>query len=390
MIETRAPGKLFIAGEYAVVEPGEPAVLVAVDRYLTVRLVPSDDVGKVHSSEYGKAPVLWTRAEGDGAGGESSTVSIVIEHQPYDYVLSAITVMERLRAERGLPARYFDLHISSELDDSSGRKFGLGSSAAVTVAVIAALDAFYGTGLGRTDRYRMALLATIEVAPNASGGDLAASTFGGWIRYTAPDRARLRADLARLSVTDTLDSPGWEPFSVRALPEPPALRLLVGWTGSPASTERLVGGVRPRSGGRRAGAGAEEPSAQGIAYADFVAASRESVDSLVESLTAPDGGRTPELVRRHRRLLQGLGISSGIAIETDELRLLCDTAEEHGAAGKPSGAGGGDCGIVLAPVTAPQAELLAAWEATGIRRLDLAVHPAVPAAPAPQEAAADA
>ena len=32
MIETRAPGKLFIAGEYAVVEPGEPSVLVAVDR----------------------------------------------------------------------------------------------------------------------------------------------------------------------------------------------------------------------------------------------------------------------------------------------------------------------------------------------------------------------
>ena len=31
MIEVSVPGKLYIAGEYAVVEPGYPAVIVAVD-----------------------------------------------------------------------------------------------------------------------------------------------------------------------------------------------------------------------------------------------------------------------------------------------------------------------------------------------------------------------
>ena len=36
--EVRAPGKLYIAGEYAVVEPGFPAVLIAVDRYVTLLL----------------------------------------------------------------------------------------------------------------------------------------------------------------------------------------------------------------------------------------------------------------------------------------------------------------------------------------------------------------
>ena len=38
MIRTYAPGKLFIAGEYAVVEPGYPAILVAVDRGIVVLL----------------------------------------------------------------------------------------------------------------------------------------------------------------------------------------------------------------------------------------------------------------------------------------------------------------------------------------------------------------
>src|SRR5699024_8772835 len=31
-----APGKLYVAGEYAVVTPGQPAILIAVDRYVTV------------------------------------------------------------------------------------------------------------------------------------------------------------------------------------------------------------------------------------------------------------------------------------------------------------------------------------------------------------------
>ena len=37
-----APGKLYIAGEYAVVEPGHPAVLVAVDHFITVRASPAE------------------------------------------------------------------------------------------------------------------------------------------------------------------------------------------------------------------------------------------------------------------------------------------------------------------------------------------------------------
>src|SRR5699024_11798407 len=90
---------------------------------------------------------------------------------------------------------------SSELEDTGGRKFGLGSSAAVTVAMIAALDEFYTLGLTQLERFKLALLATIAVSPRASGGDLAASTFGGWIRYTSPDRSALAEHLRSHGVT---------------------------------------------------------------------------------------------------------------------------------------------------------------------------------------------
>lgn len=359
MIETRAPGKLYIAGEYAVVEPGEPAVLVAVDRYLSVRLTEASGEGRVRSSAYERSPLVWVRDRDSGR--------IVPTHEPSDYVFSAIAAVEQLRAERRLRPRYFDLDIGSELDDESGRKFGLGSSAAVTVAVIAALDEFYGLGLGLVDRCRLALLATVEVAPRASGGDLAASTFGGWIRYTSPDRETLRAHRGRHGITATLESEeAWRGFGVTRLPEPEGLQLLVGWTGSPASTDLLVAEV-----GRTARVASEGRADEG---ASFVERSRARVDALVHGL-ARDRTGALDAVRGARGLLQELGASSGIRIETEQLRALCEIAERHGAAAKPSGAGGGDCGIVLAPADLDPSGILREWEAHGILRLPLSVHP---------------
>ncbi|QBE48146.1 phosphomevalonate kinase [Leucobacter triazinivorans] len=364
MIETRAPGKLYIAGEYAVVEPGEPAVLVAVDRYLSVRLTAASGEGRVRSSAYERSPLVWVRDRDSGR--------IVPTHDPRDYVFSAIAAVEELRAERGLPPHYFDLDIDSELDDEHGRKFGLGSSAAVTVAVIAAIDEFTGLGLSPTERFKLALLATIEVAPRASGGDLAASTFGGWIRYTSPDRDLLRATRARHGVAAALQSEeAWQGFGVTRLPRPAGLQLLVGWTGSPASTERLVAEVgRPtRVGAETAGDGDGQAD-----RASFLDASRSCVDELVRGLAESDA-LALDSVRRARGLLQDLGATSGIRIETEQLRALCESAERHGAAAKPSGAGGGDCGIVLAPARLDTSALLREWEAHGILRLPLSVHP---------------
>ncbi len=118
MIEFRAHGKLFVAGEYAVVEPGQPSVLIALDRAITARVAEGHGSGSVHSEEYGHLPLTWTRAD-DG-------LALDREHHPYDYVMATIDLVEKLRAERGIAPRFHDLRIESQLDDASGRKFGLG------------------------------------------------------------------------------------------------------------------------------------------------------------------------------------------------------------------------------------------------------------------------
>lgn len=356
VIETRAPGKLFIAGEYAVVEPWQPSVLVALDRFITVRLSEASGAGSVHSDEYGHLPLVWTR--------DDDRVTIDTDRHPYDYVMAAVDVVERLRSELGVAPRFHDLRISSELDDASGRKFGLGSSAAVTVATVAALDAFYDLGLTRRERFGLALLATVRVNPAASGGDLAASTFGGWIRYSAPDRERLAALIAERPVTEVLRTDVyWTGFDVEALEPPADLRLLVGWTGSPASTTRLVDVVRRHRGDAATG------------YEAFLDASRACVGDLVTSLQAGDTAGSLAALRRNRQVLRRLGEDVGSAIETGALTTLCDVVEEAGAAAKPSGAGGGDCGIALVPADVSESRILRAWEAHDIRHLTVAVHP---------------
>lgn len=351
MIRASAPGKLFIAGEYAVVEPGEPAVLVAVDRQVTIEADADggegtgsgEPLGRVESA--GHAPATWRRA---GAGIETAGGTGY-----FRYVLAAAAVLEQLAGERGIPQRRCRMRVTSTLDSGS-RKLGLGSSAAATVAAVRALDTLYGLSLTRQEVLKAALAATFRVSPAASGGDVAAAVFGGWIAYASPRRPVAVEPDGGIGGLLAHDWPG---LCVRHIPAPRGLRLAIGWTGAPAGTDGLVAQVREHS----------------DAVADFVPQSRRVVRGLIEALQRGDDQAVLDAVRLCRGLLQRLGRACGAPIETPLLRSLCDAAERVGAAAKPSGAGGGDCGIALLPPAAAAHRLESAWRAAGIQPLDLRV-----------------
>ena len=296
MISASAPGKLYIAGEYAVVEPGHRAVLVAVDRFITVRVTVAEHAGRITSDLYATLSLTWYRRLEDDV--------LEVEEQFDDYVVSAIRVVEQMVREKGGSMRFFDLDVSSELDDDSGRKLGLGSSSAVTVATVRAVAGFYGLPLDDMAVYKLALLASDAVQPIGSGGDIAASAFTGWVGYTSPDRA---------------------------------------WTDD-------------------------------AAYTAFLRGSENCLGSVVQALLENDTAEISRRIEENRRLLSDLSRTSGITIETPQLRRLAEIAQEHGAVAKSSGAGGGDCGIALCPPETDTAAMCAAWEKAGIRPLDLSVH----------------
>lgn len=356
-----APGKLFVAGEYAVVEPGIPAVLVAVDREITATATVSDTADIVISSELVPRAVTWRWLDGRlhplGTRDEGPDARGALAH-----VVSAVETVAGLLAERGLPLPGLNLSISSRLHDN-GRKYGLGSSGAVTVATIDAVTSVCGLDLSLDARYRLAVISSAGIDPKGSGGDLAASTWGGWIAYQAPDRAFVLDLTRRHGIEEALRTP-WPGHSVRRLPAPRGLTLEVGWTGNPASTTSLVSGLH-----RRTWRGTPSHRA-------FV---ETSTDLVRAAITALDAGDAPGLLRqilRARQELARLDDEVGLGIFTPELTALCAAAEAVGGAAKPSGAGGGDCGIALldAEATHDISQVRQRWAAAGV--LPLPVRPA--------------
>lgn len=356
MIEARVPGKLFIAGEYAVVEPATPSVIIAIDRCIVVRLDEAFGRGQIRSEQFGRKPLVWRRIEG--------RVVVDRDDRPVDLVLAAISITERYAEEQGIPLRFHDLEITSELDDTSGRKFGLGSSGAVTVATVQVLNDFYQLGLSRMELLKLALVATFAVSPLASGGDVAASTFGGWIAYSGVDRNWLADNYLRMPLSELIAAE-WPGLSVKRLDPPAHMQVMVGWTGEPSSTALLVDTVQSRK---------INPN---LGYEEFVSASTKCVERMITAIEADSVSEIQTQVRVARSLLQHLSDSFGLPIETEPLRIMCDEAERRGAAAKTSGAGGGDCGIVIADADTDIEQIVHAWERHGIRRLFLGIHPPI-------------
>ena len=378
-VTCQAPGKLYVAGEYAVVESGHSALLVAVDRFITVTAATAAGPrARVSSALYDGGERTWQRdARGLAVPSTGAT----------DYVISALRVVEELVREQGREPAMVHLDVLSELDDASGRKLGLGSSAAVTVATVRAVAGFHALDLSDLDVFKLALLASDAVEPVGSGGDLAASALSGWVLYSSPDRHWLRRQ-RRVRGVGALLQACWPGLAVRRMPQADGIDLLVGWTGEPASTASLVSHVQSRLQPRAPAAGPAAPTPspasggpsgpstrapEARTYEQFLAASEHFLAGLVTALEAGDLAGVRRQVAGHRRLLADLSRMSGVVIETPGLSRLVEIACAHGAAAKSSGAGGGDCGIALHGPATSTAALRSAWAAAGIVPLDLAV-----------------
>lgn len=431
--EAQAPGKLYLAGEYAVVNPGNPALLMAVNRYVEAR-VSSSERWLVTSAQFSGSQVVVGGYVPDNLSFASAALEIARNY--------ASKVSEREVCGH--------VHIDSHLQSDDGTKFGLGSSAAVCVAVVRAVLAAYGVQASPVTVFKLAATAHFLVQGNGSLGDVAASSMGGLVYYRSPDREWLRsfvdahtapaqgrasintrtapavqhaldvdagasglhrssdsklagfpaqfvsatADFdyenslyGALSRLDTvaLVEQAWPYLVIEQVSKAANLEIEVGWTGKPASTKTLV----------KKAAKPVEPAK----YQAFLHSSARSVDALRALVSAPTGvavrapaGQLASVVAELRAQLNELSALRDVPVETDELRRGIEIALAHGFAAKSSGAGGGDCLIALRVnpaalansaalakdynVTAYSHSLREAWLEAGITPLALSLSPA--------------
>jgi phosphomevalonate kinase len=283
----RAPGKIVLSGAYAVLEKA-PAIVTAVDRYVTA-----------------------------------------------DTTRAAEIVTPEVRAALGdKPAPWFD---ASALR-SGNKKLGLGSSAAILVASLAAVRAGEKK-FASDDELRAAVLEPAIVAHRTaqgggSGVDVAACVQGGTI-------------IARRAGT-TLD--------IRSAPLPPDLVIEVLFTGVASTTSELISKVRAFK--------ARSPHEYAGVLEDLTAAAEDAERSL-------DEGSASGILRAlaaQLRTLTDLGEHARAKIVTREVARLNDLASEDDALVIPAGAGGGDVAIYVG-LRPPSDRLVAAFDAERHERL---------------------
>lgn len=351
MIVTKAPGKLYIAGEYAVIEPGHPAILVAVDQFITVSLKEDLDEGSITS--YGDMPILWTRDNG----------KLVLDKRDNRlfYIMAGINIVETYAREQGRKLGFYHLDVVSELESNNGKKYGLGSSAAVTVATVEALCIYYKIPISDEELFKLSALAHLKVNNNGSCGDVAASVYGGWISFSSFDKLWILQEWKNNSISELLNKE-WKDLSIESLTPPEELELAIGWTGLPASTSNLVDNVN------------DKRIQNDILYRRFLDNSKKCVERMILAFKEGDIQEIQRQIQVNRNLLVNMGNNLDIVIETPLLRDLCNTALKFNAYGKSSGAGGGDCGIVILKDNCDLKSIIDEWEELGIIYLPLKVY----------------
>lgn len=328
IVTESAPGKLYIAGEYAVVTPGQPAIIAATSQTIKVTIEESSDTGTIHSQLFGGLALAWYR--------DGRQLKIDDRENPYHFIIQALQTVEEFLSDYSIPVGYYNVRVDSALNDRHGIKYGLGSSGAVTVATIrAALSYYHFKDPSNELVYKLSAITHLRLHSNGSFGDLATSTYGGWILYRSFDKEFVvKALESRASLSDVVNM-AWPKLEIKPLEIHESVELLIGWTKKPASTAQQLDLL------------AAKTKTKSLSDCDFLSESSKAVLGLADALRNANWSIIYQTLRQLRTLLKHYTNQQGLPYETKPLTALIDVALSEKIAAKASGAGGGDCGIAL-------------------------------------------
>ena len=295
-------GKLYWAGEYAILEPGQLALIKAIPIYMTAEIKASNDY-RLYSDMFSYSVDLRP---------DSS----------YALIQETVALVEEYLTVQGVDLRPFSIDIRGKME-REGKKFGLGSSGSVVVLVIKAILAFYERPADREILFKLASAVLLKRGDNGSMGDIACIVSEDLVLYQSFDREKVADWLEKEDLQTVLDR-DWG-FSIRSVEPALTFDFLVGWTKEVAVSSDMVKQIKNNM------------------NASFLQASKETVANLVKALEVGQEETIIDLLEQASQLLEGLSSD----IYTPSLRQLKDASRDLKAVAKSSGAGGGDCGIAL-------------------------------------------
>ena len=295
-------GKLFWAGEYAILEPGQLALIKVIPIYMTAEIKASNNY-RLYSDMF----------------------SYSVDMRPdssYALIQETVALVEEYLTVQGVKLQPFSLDIRGKME-REGKKFGLGSSGSVVVLVIKAMLAFYERPADREVLFKLASAVLLKRGDNGSMGDIACIVSEDLVLYQSFDREKVAHWLEKEDLHIVLER-DWG-FSIETVEPGLEFDFLVGWTKEVAVSSHMVKQIKNHM------------------DASFLQASKETVANLVKALQTGHEEIIVEQLEQASLLLEDLSSD----IYTPSLRQLKNASRDLKAVAKSSGAGGGDCGIAL-------------------------------------------
>ncbi|MBI4174081.1 MAG: phosphomevalonate kinase [Candidatus Aenigmarchaeota archaeon] len=356
-----APGKLFISGEWTILEVGNYGLVAAVNNRVRVSIDPAEEIS-VTAEEF---DIRGARA--DYSNSKISFPGLDEKSQATLKLLGeALSVSLRFLEENNVETKPFRLTTSSRDTqfevNGQLKKVGFGSSAAVVVAAIAAVLDFHGYAAEKDELYKLSTIAHYYAQGKVgSAFDVAASTYGGLFVYSRFDPGWLTGKVESGEPLKSIVAEEWPSLVIEPVEVPNNFILLVGWTGESASTSAAIKQMNEFK--------AKQPDEYYRLFNKIASNARRAI----EYFKSGEHDEFFKALNHNEDLLRELGEASGVSIETPQLRRLSDIAADYGAAGKLSGAGGGDCGIAICFDDITANNITAAWQDEGLIPLDVTI-----------------
>jgi len=313
---TSAPGKLILIGEYAVLEEA-PSLVMAVNRTANVTVTSTDSTLLVSAAGLKIEKVSFEFFNGHFrwlSGSEKD------HHELRFFKAAVLEALNSIDAS-SFSGYHFELDTSEFFSSHvSGLKFGFGSSAALTYAIVAAVIKTLAPDSNQSPERLLPLASSAHYQAQkklGSGIDVAAAAYGGLIEYQLPENRNPAAS------------------SIKRINWPDNLHLCCVFSGKSVSTRKLVTAVYELQ--------ENNPDVFSTHMQQMITHSRNAIEALGNGNT----DRFVELSDTYGLSMQQLGKSAGVSIMSAEHLQLKELANQCGAAYKPSGAGGGDIGIAL-------------------------------------------
>jgi phosphomevalonate kinase len=247
--------------------------------------------------------------------GAPAIASAVSRYVTVDTSRPATFITDEVRAALapGEQAPWFD---ASELREDD-RKLGLGSSAAILVASLFALEPEAEPACGRPQQLARVNARAVQAHRQAQGGgsgiDVAASTFGGTFIY-------------RLGPNDA---------NIQPVPLPAQATVELWSCPTSAATRELLAAV------------AQLATRSPALYARWMGAQILAAHDAALGVVRQDARAFIAALRAQARALSGLGDAARVPIVTPALEGLAPRAEAEGGVLLPAGAGGGDIALFV-------------------------------------------